>query len=111
MMEGGEIFIPKIPSMKITDLVEAVSPKSIQTHVIGIRPGEKLHELMLTADESLQTVELNDRYIVLPFDETMRADYVKQATPISKRFTYSSETNTQWLNPEQLKAMIEAYAN
>jgi len=105
LMQGGEIFIPKIPSMKITDLAQAIAP-NLQTHVVGIRPGEKLHEWMLTSDESLQAVQLDDRYIILPYSHEIKGGYMKDSTPLKDRFIYSSETNHEWLNPTQLKEMI-----
>lgn len=105
-MQGSEIFIPKIPSMKIVDLGEAMQP-GIKTHVIGIRPGEKLHEWMLTSDEALQSVEMNDRYAILP--SSMSLNNWKSGlphAPLNKRMVYSSETNTEWLSAEQLRLMI-----
>lgn len=105
MMQGGEIFIPKIPSMKIIDLAQAIAP-GIQTHVVGIRPGEKLHEWMLTSDESLQAVQLSDRYIVLPYSHQIEGGYLPDSTPLKERFIYSSETNHEWLDSPQLKEMI-----
>jgi UDP-N-acetylglucosamine 4,6-dehydratase/5-epimerase len=107
LMKGGEIFIPKIQSMKIIDLAAALAPE-MKTHFIGIRPGEKLHEWMLTSDEAFQTVEMNDRYIVLPTINKISPDYLKEAHPVKSRFIYSSETNTEWLSPEQLHKMIAA---
>ena len=107
LMQGGEIFIPKIPSMKITDLVETIHP-GIKSHVIGIRSGEKLHEWMLTSDEALQTIELNDRYIIVPFSSKGWANNSIDFTPINERFVYSSETNNEWLDAKQLSSMIDA---
>ena len=104
LMQGGEIFIPKIPSMKIIDLADALHT-GIKTHVIGIRPGEKLHEWMLTSDESLQTVELEDRYIIVPSSQkewSLPLAFKK----VKSRFVYSSETNTEWLNSAELQTMI-----
>lgn len=107
LMQGGEIFIPKIPSMKITDLAEAIHP-GIETHEIGIRPGEKLHECMITSDEALQTVEMDDRYTILPsFMDLSAWKCGVQTTPVGKRMVYSSETNTEWLNANQLTKMID----
>lgn len=106
-MQGGEIFIPKIPSMKIIDLAEAMKP-GIKTHIIGIRPGEKLHECMLTSDEALQSIELKDRYIILPFFMKKWDDKGLAYQSIKERFIYSSETNKEWLNKEQLNMMMNA---
>lgn len=108
MMQGGEIFIPKIPSMKILDLVQAMKP-GIATHVIGIRPGEKIHEWMLTADESMQAVDMPDRYAILPHfmkssGWAVGMDYVV----MTKRMVYSSETNHEYLDSNQLKMMLSA---
>lgn len=104
LMLGGEIFIPKIPSMKISALAEAMQP-GIKTHVIGIRPGEKLHESMLTADESFQTVECDDRYVLLPtFLSNWREDVDNKK--LTSRLVYSSDNNSEWLNADQLKLMV-----
>lgn len=106
LMQGGEIFIPRIPSMKITDLATALKP-DVKTHIIGIRPGEKLHEWMLTSDEALQTIETEDRYVVLPsFVKDWRKDVPYKH--LTERFVYSSETNDDWLTTEQLQEMIDA---
>ena len=105
-MNGGEVFIPKIPSMKVIDLAKSLDP-SIKIHDIGIRPGEKLHEWMLTSDESLNTIQLEDRYIMLP-------SYIKEwkaglaYKKLKKRFVYSSETNTEWLSSDDLEKMLES---
>jgi UDP-N-acetylglucosamine 4,6-dehydratase len=104
LMQGNEIFIPKIPSMKIIHLAEALK-SGIKTHTIGIRPGEKLHEWMLTADEALQTIELMDRYVILP--ATVKTwDHDLSYKWIKNRFVYSSETNTEWLTAEQLNSVL-----
>jgi UDP-N-acetylglucosamine 4,6-dehydratase len=104
LMQGGEIFVPKIPSMKIVDLAQALKP-GIKTHIIGIRPGEKLHEWMLTADESLNTVETKDRYILVPsFLKKWHIDIPCQK--LNERTVYSSETNGEWLSGKELKLMI-----
>lgn len=105
LMNGGEIFIPKIPSMKMVDLAHAIQP-GIQTHAIGIRPGEKLHEWMLTSDESFQTVEMEDRYVILPsFCKAWKSDFPYER--LKERMIYSSETNADSLGTEQLRAMID----
>ncbi len=108
LMQGGEIFVPKIPSMKITDLAQAMQP-GIDTHEIGIRPGEKLHECMITVDEAVQTVELSDRYTILPsFIDVNSWKCGFDSTPLGKRIIYSSDNNSEWLNSDQLKKMIAA---
>lgn len=102
LMQGGEIFIPKIPSMKILDLVQAIH-NGIKTHTIGIRAGEKLHECMLTSDESLQTIEMEDRYVIMPgFLNIASWNKSVPNSPISKRMVYASDTNNEWLTTKQL---------
>jgi UDP-N-acetylglucosamine 4,6-dehydratase len=107
IMQGGEIFIPKIPSMKITDLASALAP-DLEQEIIGIRPGEKLHELMVSFDDGRSTLELEDRYIIEPsfsfWDRQSMLD--RGAKPVTEGFSYSSDNNQEWLNPEQLKQMI-----
>jgi UDP-N-acetylglucosamine 4,6-dehydratase/5-epimerase len=91
--------------MKMTDLADALSP-NIKTHSIGIRPGEKLHECMLTSDESLGTFELEDRYINVPvLMEEWKGEYPSKK--LQTRINYSSETNTDWVSPEQFELMLE----
>ncbi|MBV9862949.1 MAG: UDP-N-acetylglucosamine 4,6-dehydratase (inverting) [Alphaproteobacteria bacterium] len=107
MMEGGEIFVPKIPSMRITDLARTMAPKLPQ-RVVGIRPGEKLHEVMITEDDSRQTLELPDRYVIEPvFSFWDREPYLARgARPVTEGFRYSSDTNGDWLEGEALARMI-----
>ena len=107
MMRGGEIFIPKIPSMKVVDLATALAPDLLQ-EVVGIRPGEKLHEVMITEDDSVSTVELSDRYVIEPaislFDrERQAADGSK---PVAEGFRYASNTNEDWLDAETMCELI-----
>ncbi|WP_369058414.1 UDP-N-acetylglucosamine 4,6-dehydratase (inverting) [Caulobacter sp. 73W] len=109
MMRGGEIFVPKIPSMKMTDLAEAMAPGA-GIKVIGIRPGEKLHEVMISADDARKTVALPDRYVIEPeFDEYTRAAFTSAdgAKPVEEGFYYASDNNNDWLSPEGLLAMLE----
>ena len=112
MMRGGEIFVPKIPSMAMPDLVKAMSPTA-SMKVIGIRPGEKLHEIMISADDARSTVEFEDRYAIEPnFAEFGRAPYAASdgAKPVAEDFSYSSDNNHDWLSPEGLLAMLEEKA-
>ncbi|MBM3527046.1 MAG: UDP-N-acetylglucosamine 4,6-dehydratase (inverting) [Alphaproteobacteria bacterium] len=107
MMQGGEIFVPKIASMKIVDMVEAMAP-GMKIRVVGIRPGEKLHETLITRDEARSTYELHDRYVIAPAfhfwsEETHLADGAKR-TP--EDFDYTSDGNTQWLDPAALKRLL-----
>ena len=109
LMRGGEIFVPKIPSMTMPDLVHAMAP-GLGIKVVGIRPGEKLHETMVGADDSRQTVELADRYIIEPsFVEYARTPFgpADAATPVAESFSYASDNNDDWLTADRLTAMLE----
>jgi UDP-N-acetylglucosamine 4,6-dehydratase/5-epimerase len=111
VMRGGEIFIPKIPSMRITDLATAIGPDCKQ-ETVGIRPGEKLHELLVTRDDARRTLEFNDFYIIQPdihmWDYDDSAVYGKESgRPVSADFEYASDSNTRWLDSAQLKSVIE----
>lgn len=103
---GGEIFIPKIPSMRVTDLAEAMAP-GVPVEIIGIRPGEKLHEILITADESRHTVDAGDIYVVLPEHPwwTDRPGWV-DGTPLPDGFNYDSGTNDWWLDVDQLRSQL-----
>ena len=107
MMSGGEIFVPKIPSMKITDLACALAP-NLPHHVIGIRAGEKLHEVMITEDDARNTVELRDRYVTEPaFATWSRTSYRDiGGVPMENGFRYASDTNTEWLDAEGIRAYL-----
>jgi len=110
IMRGGEIFVPKIPSMTMPDLARAMAPGA-EISIIGIRPGEKLHETMVGADDARQTVELADRYVIEPaFVEYARQPFGKAdgATPVAEDFAYASDSNDDWLTPDGLRAMLEA---
>jgi len=107
-MEGGEVFVPKIPSMKITDLAEAIAPEC-DHEVVGIRPGEKLHEVMIPRNVSRHTLEFEDYYTVLPaFRDWDRDGYQKEngGTWCEDQFRYSSDTNEHWLTAEEIRDMI-----
>ena len=101
MMVGGEIFVPKIPSMKVLDLAKALAP-GVPYHNIGIRPGEKLHEVLITQDDARNTLELDDRYMILPSFKFW--DHETQtppgAKPVPEDFVYASDNNTHWLTKE-----------
>ena len=108
-MEGGEIFIPKIPSMKVIDLFEAIAPGA-EKEIIGIRPGEKLHEILLTEDESRHAIELEKYLVILPefhyFATGLYQKYHQTGKKLPSRFKFSSDSNPQWLTPEQLREML-----
>lgn len=104
IMQGGEIFIPKVPSMKIFDLAQTIAPKC-RYKFVGIRPGEKLHEILVPEDESHNTFEAKDKYVILtPFQS--RTNY-KHYKPVKDGFRYSSDTNTVWLSTNDLRAMLK----
>jgi UDP-N-acetylglucosamine 4,6-dehydratase/5-epimerase len=105
MMRGGEIFVPKIPSAKITELAAAVGPK-MKTKVIGIRPGEKLHEVMITEDDARTTLELPDRYIIRPMLYSEEAQYHPKEKPAPEGFRYSSDNNHDWLDAQAIRKML-----
>jgi len=106
IMHGGEIFVPKIPSMNILDLAKAIAP-DCEVEYIGIRPGEKLHEVLISEDEARHTVELDDMYIIQPLHPWWRVENWAAAKPLPEGFRYTSDTNTRWLSVEELRRMIE----
>lgn len=99
---GGEVLVPKIPSMKITDLAEAVAP-GMATQEVGIRPGEKLHETMITAEDSRHTIDIGDYYIIKPETFPYRGP---AGSPVPEGFTYNSGTNDEWLSVPQLRSTL-----
>ncbi len=106
MMHGGEVFVPKIPSMTMADLAKVIAPKA-KIEVIGIRPGEKLHEVLISDDDARNTVELEDMYVVQPADTLwFGKDWEKQYPKVPADFRYASNTNKQWLTADQIKEMI-----
>ena len=112
MMRGGEIYVPKIPSTTIPDVATMVSPAHKQ-HIVGIRPGEKLHETMIPADDAHCTVELDDRYVILAsFAHAAREAYLHRgAKPVAEGFNYSSDSNPEMLDVRGLQALLAmAYA-
>jgi len=112
-MQGGEIFIPKIASMTMLDLAKAMAPE-LGVKIIGIRPGEKFHEIMVPKDDSHLTLEFDDHYVIQPsITFTKTSDFTcnalnEEGTPVKQGFEYSSETNTQWLDAKSLLEMIKA---
>ena len=108
LMRGGEIFVPKIPSMKVVDLATALAP-DLPTKVVGIRPGEKLHEIMVPEDDARSTVELQDRYVILPSaDGARRAMYLEEgARPVLDGFSYASDRNPEVLDARGLQDLLK----
>ncbi|MBB2909528.1 UDP-N-acetylglucosamine 4,6-dehydratase [Streptosporangium becharense] len=105
MMQGGELYVPRIPSMRLTDLAEAVAPES-PTYEIGVRPGEKLHEEMIAPDDGRRTLRLPDRYVVQPTIATWGYVPPQGGTTLPEGFAYRSDTNDRWLTVGQLRDMI-----
>ncbi|MFD2206865.1 UDP-N-acetylglucosamine 4,6-dehydratase (inverting) [Kiloniella antarctica] len=111
LMRGGEVFIPKIPSMKITDLATAIAPEC-EHEIIGIRPGEKLHEIMVPSDEARNTREYDNFYIIQPANHNWGAENAnsyagEDGKPVAEDFAYTSDNNTEWYDAEQLRRVID----
>jgi len=104
-MHGGEIFVPKIPSMRLVDLAETVAP-GCQVEYIGIRPGEKLHEVLVSEDESRQTLETEDMYVIQPSHPWWKSQNWVNAKPLPENFRYSSDTNERWLTRRELEELV-----
>lgn len=110
---GGEIFVPKIPSFKVTDLTEAIGP-DCRTEIIGIRSGEKIHEEMITSSDSFTTYDIGKYYSILPqTHKWILEEYVKhfKAKAVEKGFNYNSGNNSEWLNVEALRALIKKHVD
>jgi len=108
-MYGGEVFVPKLPSMRIVDLAQAIGPEC-ELREIGIRPGEKLHEVMVPLESARATVEFPDHYVITPDLHRMTRDiYLAKGKLCSEDFQYSSDRNDQWLSPEDLRKSIEEH--
>jgi FlaA1/EpsC-like NDP-sugar epimerase len=107
---GGEIFVPKIPSYRITDVASAIAPNASH-EIVGIRPGEKLHEEMITSSDSYNTVDLGRYYAILPVQPVdIRDEYLANgATMVEPGFTYNSGTNPEFLTVDQLTALINLH--
>lgn len=105
-MHGGEIFVPKIPSMKISDLAQAFAPECTINY-IGIRPGEKIHECLLTGDEVRHTFALDDFFVIVPEHPWWHFDNWKEGEQLGEGFRYTSDTNDWWLSKEEMKKICE----
>jgi UDP-N-acetylglucosamine 4,6-dehydratase len=105
-MHGGEVFVPKIPSTRIIDLARIIAPDS-EIDVIGIRPGEKLHEMMISRDEARSTIELDDMFVVeSQTARWFRYDWSEEGNHVSDGFEYTSDNNSEWLTVEQIKTLV-----
>lgn len=106
LMHGGEIFVPKIPSMRLLDLAKALAP-NCEIEYIGVRPGEKIHEVLVSEDEARHAVELDDMYIIRPAHPWWAMQNWANAKPLSDDFCYASNTNAQWLTGEELRRLAQ----
>ena len=110
---GGELFVPKIPSYRITDVAEAIGP-SCEKAIAGIRPGEKIHEEMITASDSFTTIDLGAYYAILPSDGLVQQRYREagtSSTPVPAGFAYNSGSNPDFLSVDQLRALIREHVD
>ena len=105
LMRGGEIFVPKIPSIRVPDLAAAMAP-GLPTKVVGIRPGEKLHEVMITEDDARTTIRYQDRYVIEPAFAEHRKGSRLQGDAMPDRFRYASDSNDEWAGTADLLAML-----
>jgi len=105
-MHGGEVFVPKIPSMKMVDLAHAIAPDA-KLRIIGIRPGEKLHEVLISEDEARTTVELEDMYVVQPAAALWFGhNWADIGETLPDGYHYASDNNTEWLTLKEIKKMV-----
>ena len=107
LLQGGEIFVPRIPSMKIMDLVEAVAP-GCEVAFTGIRPGEKLHEVLVSSDEARHTVMTKDMFVIAPEMPLWGSTIPIEGDRLPDGFSFTSDTNDSWLSVEELRQMIKA---
>ena len=103
VMQGGELFVPKIPSMRIVDLAKAMAPEA-RLEVVGIRPGEKLHEEMIAVTDARRTLDMGTHYVIQPEMEWWRGEL--QGRPVPEGFSYTSDDNSDWLTVERLREMV-----
>ena len=104
-MQGGEIFIPKIPSMKLMDLADAIAPH-MEIKITGIRPGEKIHEVLLTEDEARHSLEYDSYFIIEPEHNFWKGDHTNNGKKLPDNFRYDSCSNTKWLSIEELQKLV-----
>ena len=107
-MVGGEVFIPKIPSTRVVDLAEAIAP-GVSIRYTGIRPGEKLHEMLITSDEARHTYDMDWCYVVVPEHPFWGTRATSHGTSVDENFYYSSDSNTEWLDVTQLRELLDKW--
>ena len=105
-MSRGEIFVPKLPSTRVVDIAAAIAP-GCELEVVGIRPGEKLHEVMITEEDGRRSLEYDNYYVITPNFTWWKEDYCKGGKVLPDGFIYSSDHNNWWLNEDEIRAMIE----
>src|SRR6266480_5206538 len=106
-MHGGEIFVPKIPSMKLLDMAQAIAP-DCQIDCVGIRPGEKLHEVLLSEDEARNAIEREDMFVIQPAQSWWRKENWKNDASLPEDFRYASDNNSKWLTGEDLSELVDS---
>ena len=105
-MQGGEVFVPKIPSTRVVDVAKAVAPDA-EVELVGIRPGEKLHEVLVSEDEARHTVELDDMYVVEPPGALWFGhEWREKGKPLPEGFAYSSDNNKQSLTVDEIRELV-----
>ena len=109
MMQGGEIFVPKIPSMKVTDIAKYMASEHEQK-VVGIRPGEKLHEVLITEDDGRSTLEMDDRYIIETSlnQQELGSNSYSGFSKVAENFYYDSQSNKDWITKEEFISCLES---
>jgi UDP-N-acetylglucosamine 4,6-dehydratase len=107
-MQGGEVFVPKIPSTRIVDLAKVIAPDA-EFEIMGIRPGEKLHEVLIHEDEARSAVERDDMFVVIPSITLWQRDLKYEGKPLPDGFRYASDNNPVWLTAEQIKAIVAPF--
>jgi UDP-N-acetylglucosamine 4,6-dehydratase len=108
-MHGGEVFVPKIPSMKTIDLAKAIAPEA-SIEVVGIRPGEKLHEVLISEDESRTTIEMEDMFIVQPSQNIwFGQEWKNEGRSLPAGFRFGSDNNPNWLSVSQIREMVAPF--
>jgi len=107
-MHGGEVFVPKIPSTKVVDLARAIVPNA-KIDIVGIRPGEKLHEALISEDEARNTVEREDMFVVIPTDPLWERNVTYDGNPLPAGFRYTSDNNTEWLDIEGIRNFVAPF--
>lgn len=109
-MRGGEVFVPKIPSTRIIDLARVIAPQA-QLEVVGIRPGEKLHEVLISEDEARTTLELDKMYVVAPAHPLWQTDIAYEGKPLPDGFRYASDNNPIWLSEAEIREIVAPFEN